>query len=238
MGCLNSKPKPRPQTIVVHSCDHHTHTHRSSNGIVGILKSRSPSPSRYAADTADSTQIVSINIQTDEQSKYVRRKPVSASKRSLEPSPSPHSDSPFVPEPEETMIHVMDAEDLEPAEYNPTPEPEAGTKSRLSNVKSEATVSKIRLNKQSGPSSVVTLQTQASKQSLLSSHDTLHVEEFEDSEMEDFSRMRLVSNNRPKSESHLTRNKTFVVKQACRLPYRPNSERVRPMLIDNVYDIT
>lgn len=179
MGCWNSKPKPKRQTIVVHSCDYHTD--HSPNGIVGILKSRSPSPSRYAAD---STRIASANIKKNEKPKYVRQKAVAGSKRS---TPSPHSAIHLTPEPEETTIQVMDAEDLEPAEYNPTPEPDAGTKSRLSNERSEATVSKIKL-KRTGPSSVGTSQTQASKQSLLSSQDTLHVEEF-DPEMDDFSRM-------------------------------------------------
>ena len=226
MGCLNSKPKPKPKTIVVHSCDYHTD--HPPNGIVGILKSRSPSPSRYAADK---TEVISATIKKNDPPKYVRKKPVARSTRRPESSPSPHSTIPFTPEPEETTIHVMDAEDLEPAEYNPTPEPDEGTKSRLSNEKSEATVSKIKL-KPTGPGSVGTSQTQTSKQSLLSSQDTLHVEEF-DSEMDDFSRMRLVSNKRPMSESHLTRNKTFVVKNECRLPYRPNSERVRP-----VHDVT
>ena len=218
MGCLNCKPKPQPQTIVVHSCDYHTD--HSSNGIVRILKSRSPSPSRYAADTR---KIVPTTNEKDVHPNFVRQKPVAQPKRNPTSSPSPHI---ALPNEEKTTLHVMDAEDLEPADYNLIPEPNAGTQSRLSNQKSEATVSKIKLKSTVSATSAGTSLT--SKQSLLSSQDTLHVEEF-DSEMDDFSRMRLVSNRRPMSESHLSRNKTFVVKHGCRLPYRPNSERIRPM---------
>lgn len=221
MGCLNTKPKLKPQTVVVHSCDYHT-DHR--NGIIHRLKSRSPSPSRYVA--TQTTRIVAVNNERDEHGdKLVRHKPRARPRSSSTQTsiPSLPISLPSTPEAERSTLNVMDAEDLVPAEYNLTKDPDAGTKTRLSDEKSQATLTKIAMKP---ASSARTSQAMNSNQSLLSSQDTLKVEDL-DSDMDEFSRMRLVS--RPMSESHLARNKTFIVKHGSRLPYRPNSERIRPM---------
>ena len=58
----------------------------------------------------------------------------------------------------------------------------------------------------------------------------LSIEEL-DTEMDDFSKLRLVYERpvRPKSESHILRNKTFVVNNGLRTVPRPTSERLKPV---------
>ena len=215
MGCLQTKPKLRPQTVVVHSCDYHSD---GMNGVVKILKSPSPS-ARYA-----STDVISEIAESSDQPRFVRRKPNATPSKT--PPSSPHITLPSTPDEEKSTLHVLDAEDLEPANYIPTSEEVAETKTALSEINSHVSVSEVTFNP---AGSIGASQTQSSKQSILSSQDTLTVEEL-DSDMDDFSQMRLVCGRlRPVSESHLMRNRTFVVKHGFRLPQRPNSERVRPL---------
>ena len=219
MGCLHTKPKLKPQTIVVHSCDYH------SNGVARILKPRAATPDRYASSSAK-IDIVSGDVTTADHPKFVRKlKPRPTSPRS--PPASPHITLPSTPEADRNTIQVLDAEDLEPAEYCPLPEAEVETTIGEFEEQSVATASRVKLK--ASPGSAGSSQVNSSKQSTLSSQDTLTVEEL-DTEMDDFNRLRLVgARGRPFSESHLTRNRTFVIKHEERLPYRPNSERIRPM---------
>ena len=219
MGCLKSKPKSSPHTVVVHTCDYHSH---SNGSVVHRLKSRSPSPARYIA--TDSSNCDTDDARTPDYTKVSRQRHETPPRIK---APSPQITLPSTPEEERNTLNVLDAEDLEPADCNPAPQTgiNAETKTSMS-VKSQATVSKVMLKP---VGSVDSSQTQGSKQSVLSSRDTLTIEEL-DSDLDDFSRMRLVYNRqRPMSESHLVRNQTFVIKHGSRLPYRPNSERIRPM---------
>lgn len=165
---------------------------------------RVPKSSHGPADTADKNGHVILRIK---------------------PSPPGPPPSPPLTSPRPILTGPPTPEDEKQVQYSERFRPVTPVKSKNLNISSSdqqksLTVSDVRLK----PSILNLRRTSSTRR-----EEDLSLEDL-NSDMEDDSRLRLV-NIRPKSESHLTRNRTFVVKHGFNNPDRPSSERVRPLPI-------
>lgn len=217
MGCLFSKKSLSASTPPGRSS---TSTrvqylnNSNSNGIVRVPKN---------GPQNDQTRSKSNDESNHESSCQLRMKPPP-----LAPPPSPPSSfeslnaeptEPPTPEDKRPSLYVQYVEDLQPA--SPVPLRKVGSTSSTADKYSRSKVSISNVTLKSNVNGI--------RRAPMPMQD-LSIEEL-DTEMDETNKFRLVYSRpaRPKSESHLVRNQTFIVTHGFRNIDRPKSERIQTL---------
>lgn len=217
MGCLFSKKSlststpPRKTTT---STRVQYLSNSNSNGIVRVPKNEFQNDQHLPEST---------NEPNHENSRQLRMKPPP-----LAPPPSPPSSfeslnaeptGPPTPEEERPSLYVQYVEDLQPVSPVPLKKAESTSSTADQYSRSKVSVSNVTLKSNVNGIRCAPMPMQ-----------DLSIEEL-DTEMDETNSFRLVYSRpaRPKSESHLVRNQTFIVRHGFKNIDRPQSERIQTL---------